>query len=1182
MEELESSTRIGVAALDQIASRFGEAFQPDQNPLIRLTPEIQDRPTEVSRVEKSAGEPPKLTTSQELAELERVVDREIEDLRRAKAPDQPDVIAKVGPERAPVVENDIPKHKQLRKDRPLARDFDEFAEELRLGIIESTSEADPDPRAQYNYRLNEGTVKPRKGRKAKKQALSVADQPAGGAAKTALEEVTHLEELFLMEKAVEQLPEHEQIIMRGLRGGETHDTLAKQLGLTPEQVAELQNIAIHHTRQILGMESPETTYLQARRRNDPSTRRGGGIAVDLLTLPVRLPYNLARGSLSWAARFVHAEAMEMIDAVGRTGGTYGVGVAAYMKHTVGLQKDLLGELNNNQVKTQKIFRSLGLRSPITFWRLQEERPLIAPNKIGLIHPDAQKTTYSRIIDLVENRNPKAPMTPNERVVVLFLRNAARITGDINERVGLTQRGAKGEDPYKFRRTPGGESFLSFSTQEFFDIMVKGPEQADHLFERIEYGYWEANQANPRTRTLKQVQDIFRDTIRPLVTASNPHAGFRQIGPEIARIFDRRPSGVLTLDGKRNIPLLVTEPRAYLDSLYMSTAMRGGFLQAWGQDGKMIQAVRDRLHAKGGNVWAFDNAIRALSDIPPTILSREHLSLAVSPADAWYNIGRGLNAVQNALKQVMLTATAIIQVSENPGIAGEVGFGPMIRGLRDVITYEPGRRVIMQELDTHRVRTRDVVNLIVDRRHFLSSFVNRFAGVLSRAHGNQLANEMLNETTAAAASRVRMLDVVERAIEVRKGNTTPREADIGWLRRLRYTEKEAIRLASGLATEKEYWNVAQRSTTTLVRTTATMAEKSLFRNTRTYRALVPFTQFFSNRAAQFGTHVKDTSTQGLRWSKSKTIPEFNRNSARFATATFAFAKWAVGIQAAGIVGTFLWAYIREGSEGIKNRTVEAQNDIMGFLYETFVWGTFGPVYGVLNETIMRSLRKDEPAEDAAIDGLRVIMPLSIALDLNNVIRGTGQFSDMTVPDRTGALMRRYTPILNTIPGRTAMTWLGFQVQSTESIAANSAFWRWKLKPENESIPPRGGTPGSTTAAQKQYRIHMKKAFRAQMIGKDPMPHFFRAYAADPGNISQAILARWKLVGSGMNDAKRASLKASMTPQSYQVLIQEDILTTMMALQMKDFSVIGVELKEAKRLFENLDLEGELAILKALLE
>jgi hypothetical protein len=707
-------------------------------------------------------------------------------------------------------------------------------------------------------------------------------------------------------------------------------------------------------------------------------------------------------------------------------------------------------------------------------------------------------------------------------------------------------------------------FLSLSTPEMYDIMMRG-RQPDGLYDGVIAAYSAANGMK-----VGKVRTIFEKNIRKTVTSNDPRAGFRQIGPELERYFRRRPTVIRSPETGKPVQLMLTEPRKYLDALYTSTAMRAGFAQRFGQDGALVKQWQKDFSAEGLDPWAFSNAVRTLSDIPPSLIpGKTPIAMWMSPADPLYGTGRWLAAGQEVMKQLFLTATAPIQISEPVGFGAHgtrfgLPYQQMMKGIFEAFKNKPGQETVMESMIRHRHITQDIITATIDRSRWRSDLTNKLAGLMSRLHLNKFANEGLNEKPAALYGRQLVADMIENG----RSGKDPRLTDIHFMRLLDYTPEQSMRLASGKAEDWQYVAAARRATRYMVGSTATMPQKSPLRNTRTYRFLVPFTSYFSNRFRQFDQHARLWKEAGTEFRKN---PLNRAAGAKLFTASYQTAKFLVGVEMAGIVAQALYGFMREGPAGWETRFHEAKEHPMQFMWDSFIYGSFGPVYGMFYDTMLRGATSEESVEKTWYRMSRAFLPFTLITDIYSAFKGLGPYKDRDKSERFARFWKLHTPILNTLPAAWIGGMIGLNVEDPRTLAAHRAYWRYVLEDKN-GVVPDFNVRGSKRDYQENFYMNMRRVKDALLKGTNPQPHLDKALAegALRGDIANYVRT-WKYLDPQSNrkitDVKRRELLAGIGPNAYKELEKWDVIFEIIAQRYDAVTPVIAERNQAINLLEN---------------
>jgi hypothetical protein len=304
------------------------------------------------------------------------------------------------------------------------------------------------------------------------------------------------------------------------------------------------------------------------------------------------------------------------------------------------------------------------------------------------------------------------------------------------------------------------------------------------------------------------------------------------------------------------------------------------------------------------------------------------------------------------------------------------------------------------------------------------------------------------------------------------------------------------------------------------------------------------------------------------------------------STYQLGRFLVGVEAAGIAASFVWAALREGELGVKLRARrvglgildiyrdplawKGWRELLGFLGESFIYGSFGPVYGMFYDVMARAAQAEgEPAERIATRAARVALPVSFVFDIYDAFAGTGPYRDRDPWERAKRFGKIHTPVLHTLPASTIGGWLGLQLEDPRTVASRKAYWRWVQDPENGVKPSLKESMGSRTDEQKGYAMHMRRAKEAHLVGKNPYPHIFKAFQitkahADPS----ATIRGWMLLDKPkLTDAKLLEMERDLGPEVMERLREQDKGLALLANSMEPISKIGRKLKSERTAREN---------------
>ena len=1189
-----------------------------------------DQMTEFQHKELLGGDPAQYKTFTEAEAMLRARRSNLvaeQEIRGKKATSKPRITARVGPDADPVVENDIPTPRiAKRADPPVYQSYEQFREDYKAGLIDIPKKVmqqinSPDPQHIWDFLVKDKRIihdvdpKQTPQRVARREAIGRLDKPvkkvkvkaasavfvkAGrippksvSTGEVAREEgPARKEQKEFLSDHVQKLPEHQQIVMRSLWTvfGEpqlTYSALADHLHLSDipatkggtrkvtkeEQVRDIEKQAIYRLRQEAGLVPKGETMEENFQRHSPFDVEYMNSGFSLTPIWSEVT-SAIQGGLNAASRFLEWESRDMIQNVGTHGGKVGVNTAQIMNVVVDRQKKHLGSFELEQRTAQKRTNAThALRK--ASGTLQDGS--YTPDSGMVRSEEGMKVSgYGWMVRRLEDvvLGHRKPKNKAEAFLIRTARTAHETTGKLLERIGLQIQLLDGKW-VPFKRAEGGKTFLTMPTREFYDILLRGPGKGDRLWENLEEGLSELNDL-----TLSQVRQRL-NLIRDVVVSNDPQLGYRHVGPEFAKFFKRRPTDVrATGTNNRSVPILHTELRKYMDAVYMSTATRAGFVEAFGQKGGVVRAIRELYTNAHGNELAFDNAIRTLSDVPPMFWQTSIRNAPISPASRTYDVFRGTASVLEVMKQGFLSATAPIQLSEMFGFGTQMGYDRMFKGILQAMPFAPGRKMIIAELSANRIITRDVISLTIDRTHYLSDFMNKFAGILSRVHMNKMANEVANETVGALQAHAMMADIAQRAIR----GEAPSPRDVVFFRDiLGYSTPQAVRLASlkssrgGVITSDEYYSAMRRASRITTGSIALMAEKSPLRNTRAFRFMIPFTSFFSNKFRTLDLNIQGIHTASKEYAAAKKkgdALEISTAQRRLSVSSWQLAKFLGGNLLAGALASYIYETLREGPIDAFNKQGRAlREDWLGFLGSTLAWSSFGPVYGAFFKGAADAFKKDISSDEILRGFTRMILPLTAGLEVLDAMKGTGSYVGYEDWSRLGKWTKTHVPILNTPGGMEAAKLLGWHLGLPDTKAAIRNYWQWRFDSSNNVVPASRGSVGSRTHEDRMLGHFLRQAKEAHERGDSPWPFLSKAFNAQGGEVDlESKVNSWILLDDPqMTDEDRRRLQRAIGGKNYEIIRARDNAIRMIAHLTGEIYGFGKGLKREKTRRENIALE-----------
>ncbi len=1120
------------------------------------------------------GKDVRLTELEEAQQIKRFKEALDKFITEPLKEEPPAVAGKIGPEAEPVKKAEKATQKPtplvFNKTRPRRMTLEDFTTAWNEGKVRPVKGLESQEiKDQYDARVKSGQiVQPaeKRGRpKSSLRELLISPEAAEARGDRPIKQIEQkppeltaelAEQAQLLGEGLRKLTNEERAVVENLFGmrGErpfSYTELAEKFGVSESEIKAVEDSAMAKLRTTLGAEElkPPSTSLPRPPTNAPGARPGS-----VSSYPISTLMSILRGPIAIGDRILQWEARDMIQNVARGGGAIGKMIADVLRKGVDVQRKLIRGFQERQLVQQRTIN----HHPLASWRLQSQT--------------RQKGQIWTISDMEKKlQGVKPPANKGEAEIIRVLREGNLATGELAEQVGLEITLSDGSKA-KFKKAPDGKVMLMFPTPQAHDIILYGAGMKNKLYEAYVESYYQANKhlfpdkVDPKTGKIVLGRTTVRtiiDKVRESIAANDPRAGFRQIGPELERSFDVHPEGMYSPNNGKYIPLRVTHPRQYLDTLYNSTGLRLGFIQVFGQDGTAIRRLRWAYHKAQGNLGAFDVAVRTMSDIPPFLVKEMPLmSKMPSPDSVYYNVKTIAEGSLSVLKQVMLSSTAPLQLTEPVGSGAMYRYRNLVKAIWELRPFSRSRKAALAEMVRMGTITKDQIDWTLDRQNKAKSMFRLASAVMSRAHANKFANEGANEQLLARQAHFRILDAIRNGQEG-KG---PKIDDVRFFQTLDFSRADAIMLATGKPRKgmtKEqlsdmYDAARQRASRQATGSTALMSETSPLRNTRFYNFMVPFTMYFSNRWRNFDIHARLIG-EAVKAKDPK----------RIANSTYAMGKFLGGVEAAGIIAVYLWAYLRDGPLGVKQKFHDMMDDPVDFLWESLVYGSFGPVYGALTQFGGQVLT-GESSENIARSVARLAFPIGVSMDIWDAWQGTGKFKDREPGERFWELMKTWTPLSRTyMPAGVAMSLAGIQVDDPEMSAAVKAYWRWRFEPENECRPSSGGSLGDMTEEHKRYRILLRRAVEDQLNGRNPYPNLIEAFLADPGDIAAAIRGK-KLLESGvMDDDKRRRIKESIGEESYKILEQHDLLLEIMAMRVKEISQLGRRAKEQDKLIRNLE-------------
>ena len=1029
------------------------------------------------------------------------------------------------------------------------------------------------------------------------------------------------ERMRLMQEAMRDMtPEHVEILTRrfGLETGEvqTLPEAAKKMGISVNEALALERSAYTDLVIRLGEEAPGTSVEQVFDRHDPGLRRGlvyPGVYLELMALPFKFINRVARfqsygmfllmkGTAGEAGETVYLRGMATIDKIAALKGGY---AKAERRAGRDLNKLAFGKKGVGAAVTiqQRPFAVTKLDfDPVTgFVRDHVLRPAgvvgrRTPEKIirttnGLPVAGAS-WVVDPILDIVQG--DIRPETSGQHAVSHILRRVMRITGKDMQDAKIQNRKTNPDKSIEVRdfiATPGGRVFPAFATREFFVILQRGP--SDPLW-NVSVDAFADVSGKPRSKVNKFFQDQ-----REHLTTGDPESGFRHVGAEFTREYRRRPTAIRAKDGAR-IQLFHTNPRIIIDLTFETTAMRIGFTEMLGQDGAMIKKMKAPYVRNGGNPYVFDDAFRALSDIPPKFIGRGH-RIPESPASPGYEGTRILVAGQEVYKQFLLTATAIIQIPETIIFGIRFGMKRLIRGMANGAIHYKETQEKMMEI---RATTKPVMNFILNREHAIADLLNKAAGFLSRLHGNRLSNEIINEQLAGLQGMQSAVEIMERG----QAGVAPRAFDYYNLHRILGFDAETTKaILKGEGTQENHNALIRRMAEWSTGSIALMAEKSIARNSSIYRILVPFQGYFNNRTRMISMDLRgsvETAQEfGKAWSKHKADPtkanlEAMRNARSQGLAGLnAVSRNLGGTLITGLLGQYLWAMLRENpSEAFDQMVRDFKYDKLGFFTDLFVWSTFGPIWGALHDVTWKGISPEESTDSFIRKTAKFIMPIAIMMDLRDMGLGLGPYKNRTAADRVGKFLALHTPVLHTIPGHFVLNLLGVEMEDLPTQNAVKEAWSWIYDPKNGVVPRGGGSPGSRDVDDRRLGILLRKGVQ-KVLDNQLIDHWEGVEEAVrqsqrtikaitrlkkgevqgfeeitiPRTLNPAGYFRSKIIFNHvtLTDESRSRLKARLGPTKTALIEQRDFLMVRAMLKANDMYQINEERAAIANFLENYE-------------
>ena len=721
---------------------------------------------------------------------------------------------------------------------------------------------------------------------------------------------------------------------------------------------------------------------------------------------------------------------------------------------------------------------------------------------GEIPVAGETYTLSRLKEMVEGRI--APPNPKVRQVVEQIRDVVEQRGRLFEKVGLQQQ------------QPDG-SYAPFQ--------VKGREILPTAYHPQFYAVIKQSRGHPARRELARViatmngmpeAEVARrlDTIKQGLDDMSGRGLERSAQAEFSRSFDQLPASIKV--GRHKIPILETNPFAYLQNLVARGAARAAVVEHFGQDvgkGSTGTRLRDAMVKRGGAKAGEDFALvmRHLHGLPqdlPLLDSGSALATTL----------RGVKVAEYVLKQGLLSASGVVNIPEPlgniRGFAGNRGlaraFGQLVRAIPGTLA---GKQTILKTLEHLGSRSAAVMNTSYDPRRPVMSLARMAGELAGRVFGHRWINEGQEALAAIAA-----LNKVEAFRKRGAKGRAPSERDVFRLRRLGYDEATARRFASGGGTQAEYDAFIRNVPGRLMGGTSLSAERSWFEMNRIAKHGFAFQSYFH-------TIMRDAVRAHDVYARSMFEATRDRDWRKALAASRQMGEFYGGKAAQGAAATFLASTVLFHGEGAEAMWDEAEATAGDFIGRSLADSLVGGPYRILGKVL-----GGEDLSDS-------IFPVFAIRETVQAISGGGKYEGLTGAERADKFFSRTLPVRRI--GASIMASVGFgdaEGQRQHALASRT-YWRWRYREK----PPGDYTPTEREAIEVQRRVAFARAKRAAERGASPaeiedlVKAALGVEGAKPDSFRRSVMAsRWL---DGLSEEEKASLKA-FAPSQYPMFERHD--------------------------------------------
>jgi hypothetical protein len=522
--------------------------------------------------------------------------------------------------------------------------------------------------------------------------------------------------------------------------------------------------------------------------------------------------------------------------------------------------------------------------------------------------------------------------------------------------------------------------------------------------------------------------------------STDTAALERINQDFARKFQNVVTHVKVGEvfGGRWEPIMHADLFNYLENTARRATHVRSFRESYPVGSPMLRAAlrsaRNELPA--AYQPDLDAVVRALQGHPTDNFSVGPLAPGTPTGHAFRFLNQTLG---NAMARMVLTGQMMTQAGET--IAGATPtFLGYDRYLRALTKY----RQLYPELERQGRVNRLIYDMSWDPTQKIRSATRIGSNAVSRAFAESFLNELQEGSAAATAALV--------AEDIRTGRLS--EWDRKMLpvtfKAMDFSESQAAAMMAGDVALLDQFQ--SKAASWLTSGNKAIAEGSRIGANRLFNSVFRFQSYPMMKMNQF-----------LRLGRVARQAFESGTTAQKVAATRMMGRFMFHGIMQGAITTGITALAFEALYGAKIRKQEAQDNLFGFVLESFLATLSGPAYLVFRGARFGGLR------GIGEQALRSMFPYTMVMDLIDMAQGQGQYRDLDAGDRLLKYVAQKVP--GTRPMVAALAAVGLSQKNVKLETARKAFYRWRREQpgvKSWKEQEQGDDEG------RQFRTHMKQA------------------------------------------------------------------------------------------------------------